>query len=287
MERLSPPRPLVGEPHPEETLEAPELRSLRPAAKQSELLPQPQVLEREVRAGSERRTQRAQQSRLRGTLPPWLARRWVIVQSLRQDFGKRQVPVGGVGFIHEGANELVLEIRGGGRGDQHRDSLSPTDSWPPGKETVFLTLPDLDCPDGVPRFGSPRDSGRAFLLLLNRSRCAHACLDSLDLRGRNLHPPREDDGPYLTGSSPEAWFPGRPRGVSRPPASKANGVRTYRAVAIAGRAPRQWRASVRRGSSGQRAFDSPVWLECGKLCWSRAAKEYWDMAQPCGRGLLR
>jgi len=37
------------------------------------------------------------------------------------------------------------------------------------------------------------------LLLLNRSRCAHACLDSLDLRGRNLHPPREDDGPYLTG----------------------------------------------------------------------------------------
>jgi hypothetical protein len=44
-----------------ETLEAPELRSLRPA-KQDELLPQRQVLEREVSAGSERRTQRAQQS---------------------------------------------------------------------------------------------------------------------------------------------------------------------------------------------------------------------------------
>src|SRR5216684_3023423 len=61
MERLAPPRPLVGEPHPEETLEAPELRSLRPAAKQDELLPQRQIFEREVSAGSERRTQRAQQ----------------------------------------------------------------------------------------------------------------------------------------------------------------------------------------------------------------------------------
>src|SRR5713226_5666513 len=61
MERLALPRPLVGEPHPEETIEAPELRSLRTAAKQDELLPQRQVLEREVSAGSERRTQRAQQ----------------------------------------------------------------------------------------------------------------------------------------------------------------------------------------------------------------------------------
>ncbi len=84
------PRPLVGEPHPEETLEAPELRSLR-AAKHDELLPQRQIFEREVGAGSKRRTQRAQQ-RVRGTLPPWLARRWVIVQSLRRDFGKRQPP---------------------------------------------------------------------------------------------------------------------------------------------------------------------------------------------------
>ncbi len=91
MERLAPPRPLVGEPHPEETIEAPELRSLRSAAKQHELLPQRQVLEREVSAGSERRTQRAQQSEYEGHYPPWLARRWAIVQSLRQDFGKRQL----------------------------------------------------------------------------------------------------------------------------------------------------------------------------------------------------
>src|SRR6266851_4599302 len=61
MERLAPPSPLVGKPHPEETIEAPELRSLRSAAKQGALLPQGQVLESEVSAGSERRTQRAQQ----------------------------------------------------------------------------------------------------------------------------------------------------------------------------------------------------------------------------------
>ena len=66
------------------------MRSLRSAAKQDELLPQRQVLEREVSAGSERRTQRAQQTEYEGHCPPWLARRWAIVQSLRQDFGKRQ-----------------------------------------------------------------------------------------------------------------------------------------------------------------------------------------------------
>src|SRR5713226_9270681 len=42
---------LVGELQPEETLEALELRSLRAAPKQDELLPQRQVLEREVSAG--------------------------------------------------------------------------------------------------------------------------------------------------------------------------------------------------------------------------------------------
>src|SRR5712692_5625520 len=70
MERLAPPSPLVGEPHPEETIEAPELRSLRSAAKQDELLPQRQVLESEVSAGSERRTQRAQQSEHEGHYLP-------------------------------------------------------------------------------------------------------------------------------------------------------------------------------------------------------------------------
>src|SRR5713101_5796052 len=70
MERLAPPSPLVGEPQPEETIEALELPSLRAAAKQDELLPQRQVLEREVSAGFERRTQRAQQSDYEGHCPP-------------------------------------------------------------------------------------------------------------------------------------------------------------------------------------------------------------------------
>src|SRR5260370_42026648 len=70
MQRPAPPSPLVGEPQPEETVEAPELRSLRWAAKQDELLPQRQVLEREVSAGSERRTQRAQQSDYEGHCRP-------------------------------------------------------------------------------------------------------------------------------------------------------------------------------------------------------------------------
>ncbi len=60
-------------------------------AKQGESLPQRQVLEREVSAGPQRRTKRAQQSEYEGHCPPWLARRWAIVQSLGQDFGKRQV----------------------------------------------------------------------------------------------------------------------------------------------------------------------------------------------------
>jgi hypothetical protein len=62
VERLSPPSPMVGEPRPEEAIAAPELRSLRSAAAQSKLLPERQVLEREVGAGSERRAQGAQQS---------------------------------------------------------------------------------------------------------------------------------------------------------------------------------------------------------------------------------
>jgi len=66
VERLSPPSPMVGEPHPEEAIEAPELRSLRSAAEQGKLLPERQVLEREIRAGSERRAQGAQQSEYEG-----------------------------------------------------------------------------------------------------------------------------------------------------------------------------------------------------------------------------
>jgi hypothetical protein len=59
LERLSPSGPMAREPHPEETIEAPELRSLRSTAEQGKLLPERQVLEREVGAGSERRAQGA------------------------------------------------------------------------------------------------------------------------------------------------------------------------------------------------------------------------------------
>src|SRR5438132_414699 len=69
VERLSPPSPLLGEPHPEEAIEAPELESLRSAAERGKLLPERQVLECEVGAGSERRAQGAQQSEYGGTLP--------------------------------------------------------------------------------------------------------------------------------------------------------------------------------------------------------------------------
>src|SRR5216683_670152 len=72
MERLAPPSPLVEEPHPKETIETPELRSLRSAAKQDELWSPRQIFERKVSAGSERRTQRAQQGEYEGhCLPGW------------------------------------------------------------------------------------------------------------------------------------------------------------------------------------------------------------------------
>src|SRR5205807_4253322 len=55
--------------------------SLRSAAEQGKLLPERQVLEREVGAGFERRAQRAQHSEYEGHCSPWLARRSPIVQS--------------------------------------------------------------------------------------------------------------------------------------------------------------------------------------------------------------
>ena len=81
VERLSPPGPMVGEPHPEEAIEAPELRPLRSAAEHGELLPERQVLEREVGASFKRRTQGAQQSEYEGHCCPWLAHRSPLVQS--------------------------------------------------------------------------------------------------------------------------------------------------------------------------------------------------------------
>ena len=70
VERIAPPRPPVGEPHPEGAIETPEFRSLRSAAEQGELLPERQVLESEVGAGSERRAQGAQQSECEGHCAP-------------------------------------------------------------------------------------------------------------------------------------------------------------------------------------------------------------------------
>src|SRR6266851_10227004 len=81
VQRISPPSPRVGEPHPEQAIEGPELRSLRLAAEQGELLPKRQVLEREVGAGLERRAQGTQQSEYEGHCCPWLARPATIVQS--------------------------------------------------------------------------------------------------------------------------------------------------------------------------------------------------------------
>jgi hypothetical protein len=81
--------PAGGEPHPEGSIEVPELRSLRSATEQGKLLPERQVLEREVSAGPERRAQGAQQSEYEGHCAPWFACRSPIVQS-RDRFGKRQ-----------------------------------------------------------------------------------------------------------------------------------------------------------------------------------------------------
>jgi hypothetical protein len=65
-QRLSPPSPSLGEPHPEEAIEAAELWSLGSVAEQGELLPECQVFEGEVDAGSERRAQGAEQSEYDG-----------------------------------------------------------------------------------------------------------------------------------------------------------------------------------------------------------------------------
>ncbi len=81
MQRISPPGPSAGELHPEEAIPAPEPWSLRSVAEQGKLLPECQVLEREVGAGSERRAQGAQQSKYDGHCSPWLACPSAIVQS--------------------------------------------------------------------------------------------------------------------------------------------------------------------------------------------------------------
>jgi hypothetical protein len=88
---ISPPSPSVREPHPEEAIEAPELRSLGAAAEQGELLPERQVLEREVGAVSERRAERPAE-RVRGALPFSLASLPTYVQRVGSSFVQRQAP---------------------------------------------------------------------------------------------------------------------------------------------------------------------------------------------------
>jgi hypothetical protein len=66
VERLAPPGPPLGEPYPERAIEAPEPRPLRVMAEQGELLPERQVLKREIGAGSERSTRGSQESEYEG-----------------------------------------------------------------------------------------------------------------------------------------------------------------------------------------------------------------------------
>ena len=62
IERLAPPRPPLREPYPEESIDGVKPRALGAATEQGELLSQRQVLKNEVRAGSQRSAQSAQQS---------------------------------------------------------------------------------------------------------------------------------------------------------------------------------------------------------------------------------
>jgi len=62
VERLPPACPPPREPNPKRAIEAPEPRSLRAVAEQSELLPERQVLKNEVGADLQRSAQSAQQS---------------------------------------------------------------------------------------------------------------------------------------------------------------------------------------------------------------------------------
>src|SRR5216684_2360737 len=62
VERLAPPCPPPREPHPKGAIEAPKTRSLRAVAEQGELLPERQVLQREIGMSPECSTRGAQES---------------------------------------------------------------------------------------------------------------------------------------------------------------------------------------------------------------------------------
>src|SRR5207302_1068667 len=119
MKRLSPPSPMVGEPYPEETIEAPESRSLRTATEQGKLLPKRQILERELAAGSERRAQDAQQSECEVHCSPWLARRLPIVQSRGRVLAKDKAVLFGFALFAGSEAALARGGRAGGGGSEH------------------------------------------------------------------------------------------------------------------------------------------------------------------------
>jgi hypothetical protein len=70
MEGVAPPCPPPREPLPEGAVEGPEPRSLRAVAEQGELLPERQVLKREISVGPERSTRGAQESEYEGHCAP-------------------------------------------------------------------------------------------------------------------------------------------------------------------------------------------------------------------------
>src|ERR1700687_1359169 len=70
VERLTPACPPPREPNPKRAIEASEPRSLRAVAEQSELLPERQVLQREIGMGPERCARGAQESEYEGHCAP-------------------------------------------------------------------------------------------------------------------------------------------------------------------------------------------------------------------------
>src|SRR5882762_2815043 len=70
VERLTPACPPPREPNPKRAIEAPEPRSLRAVPDQSELLPERQVLQREIGMSPERCTRGAQESEYEGHCAP-------------------------------------------------------------------------------------------------------------------------------------------------------------------------------------------------------------------------
>src|SRR5207237_10013810 len=96
-----------------------ELWSLRVAAKHGELLPERQVLEREVDAGCERRAQDAQQSECEVHCSPWLARRLPIVQSRGRVLAKDKAVLFCFALFAGSEAALARGGRAGGGGSEH------------------------------------------------------------------------------------------------------------------------------------------------------------------------